>query len=120
MSRGSSVSQTVATSATNASSGEVSQLSQSQPDEFPLGVLPEPVLVFAFEAANALGVDPALVAGPCLATLAGCVPRGGDKAGGSVHGKPRRQRSEHLLLPFGRHRGGPSRLQPGPPAASQP
>jgi hypothetical protein len=73
MSRGSSVSQTVATSATNASSGEVSQLSQSQPDEFPLGVLPEPVLVFAFEAANALGVDPALVAGPCLATLAGCV-----------------------------------------------
>src|ERR1700674_286402 len=73
MSRRGSVSQSVAGPATNASSSEVSQMSQSQPDEFPLGVLPESVLVFVFEVANALGVDPALVAGPCLATLAGCV-----------------------------------------------
>jgi hypothetical protein len=51
----------------------VSQLSQSQPDEFPLEVLPERVLVFVALAADALNVDPALVAGPCLATLAGCV-----------------------------------------------
>jgi hypothetical protein len=67
------MSQSVAGPATNGRSGEVSQLSQSQPDDFPLEVLPEPVLMFVFEAANALGVDPALVAGPCLATLAGCV-----------------------------------------------
>jgi hypothetical protein len=73
MSRGGLVSQSVASPATNGSSGEVSQLSQSQPDEFPLEVLPEPVLVFVIEAADALNVDPALVAGPCLATLAGCV-----------------------------------------------
>src|ERR1700688_4571232 len=73
MSRAGSVSQSVAGPATNGRSGEVSQVAQSQPDEFPLGVLPEPVLMFAFEAAKALGVDPALVAGPCLATLAGCV-----------------------------------------------
>ncbi len=51
----------------------VSQLSQSQPDEFPVGVLPDRVLSFVLEAAEALGVDRALVVGPCLATLAGCV-----------------------------------------------
>jgi hypothetical protein len=73
MSRGGSVSQSVANSATNDSSGEVSQLSQSQPDEFPAGVLPLRVLGFVVEAAEALGVDPALIAGPCLATIAGCL-----------------------------------------------
>jgi hypothetical protein len=73
MCRGGSVSQFVAGPATNGRSGEVSQLSQSQPDEFPLEVLPERVLVFVALAADALNVDPALVAGPCLATLAGCV-----------------------------------------------
>src|SRR5580693_10264961 len=73
MSQTNSVSQSVASPATNATSSKVSQLSQSQPDEFPLEVLPEPVLVFAFEVADALGVDPALVAGHCLATIAGCV-----------------------------------------------
>ena len=65
--------QTVAAPATNASGGEVSQLSQSQPDEFPAGVLPLRVLGFVVEAAEALGVDPALIAGPCLATIAGCL-----------------------------------------------
>lgn len=52
---------------------EVSQLSQSQPDEFPVEVLPWRVQWFVQEAADALGVDSALVAGPCLATLAGCI-----------------------------------------------
>lgn len=51
----------------------MSQLSLSQPDEFPVWVLPSRVLFFVVEAAEALGVDPALVAGPCLATLAGCI-----------------------------------------------
>jgi hypothetical protein len=51
----------------------VSQLSQSQPEKFPVWVLPEPVLSFVLEAAEALGVDPALIAGPCLAVLAGCI-----------------------------------------------
>jgi uncharacterized protein DUF3987 len=51
----------------------VSQLSQSQPDDFPTGVLPPRVFLFVVEAAEALGVDRALVAGPCLATLAGCI-----------------------------------------------
>lgn len=51
----------------------MSQLSQSQPEEFPIEVLPLRVLWFVREAAEALGVDPALVAGPCLATLAGCI-----------------------------------------------
>jgi hypothetical protein len=72
MSRGGSASQSVANSATNDSSAEVSQLS-SQPDEFPAGVLPLRVLGFVVEAAEALGVDPALIAGPCLATIAGCL-----------------------------------------------
>jgi uncharacterized protein DUF3987 len=66
-------SQTVASPATKAGCGEVSQLSQSQPEEFPVGVLPFRVLWFVQEAADALGVDAALVAGPCLATLAGCI-----------------------------------------------
>jgi hypothetical protein len=52
---------------------EVSQLSQSQPEDFPVEVLPERVRAFVLEAADALGVDLALVAGPCLATLAGCI-----------------------------------------------
>jgi uncharacterized protein DUF3987 len=56
-----------------AADGEVSQLSQSQLDDFPVEVLPWRVLWFVQEAADALGVDPALVAGPCLATLAGCI-----------------------------------------------
>lgn len=51
----------------------LSQLSQSQPEEFPVEVLPLKVLWFVHEAAKALGVDPVLVAGPCLATLAGCI-----------------------------------------------
>jgi hypothetical protein len=51
----------------------VSQLSQSQPDDFPVDLLPERVRVFVLEAADALGVDLALVAGPCLAALAGCI-----------------------------------------------
>jgi len=51
----------------------VSQPSQSQPDAFPVEVLPERVLAFVVGAAVALGVDWSLVAGPCLATLAGCV-----------------------------------------------
>lgn len=50
----------------------MSQLSQSQTD-FPVEVLPERVRVFVLEAADALGVDTALVAGPCLAALAGCI-----------------------------------------------
>jgi hypothetical protein len=66
-------SQTVAAPATNGSGGDVSQLSQSQPEEFPVEVLPERVLSFVWEAAEALGVDLALVAGPCLAALAGCI-----------------------------------------------
>lgn len=66
-------SQTVAGPATKAAGGEVSQLSQSQPDAFPVEVLPWTVCCLVYEAAEALGVDPALVAGPCLATLAGCI-----------------------------------------------
>jgi hypothetical protein len=66
-------SQTVASPATKAVVGKVSQLSQSQPDAFPVEVLPPPVLHFVEEAAVALGVDPALIAGPCLAVLAGCI-----------------------------------------------
>lgn len=66
-------SQTVASPATTAARGEVSQLSQSQPEEFPLYVLPLRLLLFVLEASNALDVDPALIAGPCLATLAGCI-----------------------------------------------
>ncbi|MFY9820034.1 MAG: DUF3987 domain-containing protein [Thermoanaerobaculia bacterium] len=31
------------------------------------------MLIFVLEASNALDVDPALIAGPCLATLAGCI-----------------------------------------------
>jgi hypothetical protein len=73
MNRGGLVSQPVASHATDTSGGEASQLSQSQPDEFPVEVLPERVLMFVCETANALNVDPALVAGPCLAALAGCV-----------------------------------------------
>lgn len=66
-------SQTVASPATSSAGGEVSQLSQSQPDAFPVEVLPYRVACLVSEAAVALGVDPALVAGPCLATLAGCI-----------------------------------------------
>jgi hypothetical protein len=66
-------SQTVASPATNAESGEVSQLSQSQQEAFPVEVLPWRVQYLVLEAAEALGVDPALIAGPCLATLAGCI-----------------------------------------------
>lgn len=51
----------------------MSQLSLSQPDAFPVEVLPPRVLLFVEEAAVALGVDPALIAGPCLAALAGCI-----------------------------------------------
>lgn len=36
-------------------------------------MLPPRVLRFVLEASSALDVDPALVAGPCLATLAGCI-----------------------------------------------
>jgi hypothetical protein len=73
MSRGNSVSQSVASPVTNAGSSKVSQPSQSHQDEFPVAVLPERVLVFVVQAAVALGVDWSLVAGPCLATLAGCL-----------------------------------------------
>jgi hypothetical protein len=66
-------SQTVASPATKAAVGEVSQLSQSQPDAFPVEVLPDRVARIVSEAAEALGVDPALIAGPCLAVLAGCI-----------------------------------------------
>ena len=67
-------SQIVASPATKAARGEVSQLSQSQPDKFPCHVLPPgSVLTFVLEASKALDVDPALVAGPCLAVLAGCI-----------------------------------------------
>src|SRR5690349_17358964 len=52
---------------------KVSQMSQSQPDDFPVGELPGRVLLFVLEAANAFGVDWSMVAGPCLATLAGCI-----------------------------------------------
>jgi len=31
------------------------------------------VLLFVYEAAEALGIDPAIIAGPCLAALAGCI-----------------------------------------------
>jgi uncharacterized protein DUF3987 len=49
-------------------------MSQSQPvDEFPIWVLPNRVLLFVLEAAEALGIDPAIIAGPCLASLAGCI-----------------------------------------------
>lgn len=70
---GGSVSQSVANPATTGSSGEVSQLSQSQPEDFPVDALPDPVRPFVLEAATALAVDPALVAGPCLAAMAGCI-----------------------------------------------
>ncbi|HTG32074.1 MAG TPA: DUF3987 domain-containing protein [Thermoanaerobaculia bacterium] len=66
-------SQTVAGPATKAAGGEVSQLSQSQPEKFPIEALPWHVYYFVLEASNALDVDPALIAGPCLATLAGCI-----------------------------------------------
>lgn len=49
-----------------------SQVSQSQP-EFPIHVLPNSVLGFVLEAAQALLIDPAVIAGLCLATLAGCI-----------------------------------------------
>ena len=49
-------------------------MSQSQQvSEFPIEVLPSRVLLFVIEVAEALLIDPALVAGPCLAVLAGCV-----------------------------------------------
>jgi hypothetical protein len=51
----------------------VSQLSLSQPEEFPVKKLPWRVLWLVLEASKALGVDPALIAGPCLAVLAGCI-----------------------------------------------
>jgi uncharacterized protein DUF3987 len=66
-------SQAVADPATEADDGEVSQVSQSQPEEFPIFWLPEPVLSLVLEAAPALGVDWAMVAGPCLVALAGCI-----------------------------------------------
>jgi hypothetical protein len=67
------LSQTVASPATEAATGELSQVSQSQPKDFPVHVLPRRVRYFVLEASNALDVDPALIAGPCLATLAGCI-----------------------------------------------
>jgi hypothetical protein len=66
-------SQTVASPATEAGGGEVSQLSLSQPEEFPVKKLPWRVLWLVLEASKALDVDPALIAGPCLAVLAGCI-----------------------------------------------
>jgi hypothetical protein len=66
-------SQAVADPATVSGKGEVSQVSQSQPEDFPIFSLPEPVLSLVAEAASALGVDWAMVAGPCLAALAGCI-----------------------------------------------
>lgn len=47
-------------------------MSQSQP-EFPIDVLPTRVLLFVLEVSEALVVDPGVVAGPCLATIAGCI-----------------------------------------------
>lgn len=52
---------------------DVSQPSQSQPDIFPVTVLPDRVRGLVLEAAEALGVDYSLIAGPCLAALAGCI-----------------------------------------------
>jgi hypothetical protein len=67
-------SQTVASPATDSGGGEVSQLSLSQPEAFPWwDVLPYRVALLVLEAAEALGVDPALIAGACLAVLAGCI-----------------------------------------------
>jgi hypothetical protein len=68
-----SLSQSVASPATAGSISDVSQLSLSQPDDFPIEVLPERVFVFVLVAATALGVDLAVIAGPCLAALAGCI-----------------------------------------------
>jgi hypothetical protein len=76
MSRARSLSQSVAGSATGGSVGgsrRVSQLSQSQPDEFPIAALPYEVYVFVDEVAAALGVDHSLIAGPCLAAISGCI-----------------------------------------------
>jgi uncharacterized protein DUF3987 len=66
-------SQTVASPATDSGGGEVSQLSLSQPEAFPWEDLPERVTLLVAEAAEALGVDLALIAGACLAVLAGCI-----------------------------------------------
>jgi len=52
---------------------QMSQVSQSQADEFPAEALPLRVLLFVLEAAEALGVEQSLIAGPCLAALAGCI-----------------------------------------------
>ena len=52
--------------------GDLSQLSQSQV-EFPVEVLPARLLAFVLEVAEALVTDLAVIAGPCLATLAGCI-----------------------------------------------
>lgn len=49
-----------------------SQLSLSR-REFPVEVLPYRILLFVLEVSDALLVDLAIIAGPCLATLAGCI-----------------------------------------------
>jgi hypothetical protein len=66
-------SQTVASPATDNGGGEVSQVSLSQPEAFPWEDLPERVTLLVAEAAEAIGVDLALIAGACLAVLAGCI-----------------------------------------------
>ena len=68
----SQLSQSQRARSTTESPAEVSQLSQSQPG-FPVHKLPSRVLDFVLEVSEALVVDPALVAGPCLAALAGCI-----------------------------------------------
>lgn len=68
----SQVSQSQAGESTAESSGGASRMSQSQP-EFPIEALPLRVLWFVLEVSEALVIDPALIAGPCLATLAGCI-----------------------------------------------
>lgn len=68
----SQVSQSQARESTTENPGGASQMSQSQP-EFPIEALPTRVLLFVLEVSEALVVDPAIVAAPCLATLAGCI-----------------------------------------------
>lgn len=51
----------------------MSQLSQSQCGDFPVNALPEGARHFALEASKAIGVDPAVIAGPCLAAMAGVI-----------------------------------------------
>lgn len=52
---------------------QLSQVADGAPAEFPVGALPGPLAVFAVEASSALGVDPAMIAGPGLAAMAAAI-----------------------------------------------